>query len=295
MSLREMLSPAARADARVARVRAGVAGKVVAITGGARGIGFEVAGQVLAAGGRVVLGDVDVDAVEKAAADLGVEGFALDVTDKASFEEFLDAAEKAVGPVDVLINNAGIMPVGPFLDYDEALIRRTVEIDYIGVMLGSQAAGRRMVKRGGGQIVNVASVAGRLPSPGLTVYNGAKAAVIEFSEALDAELEPRGVRVSTVMPTFTNTGLITGLATNSLVRSVEPEVVAREVVASVARPRVRVAAPRSMGWVDSNPVFPVSMKRALSRLTKTDTIFLNPDGSARAGYNARIGQGGGDA
>lgn len=279
-----------RADRRLAQIRAALTGKVVAITGGARGIGFETATQLLAAGARVAIGDIDAEAVGKAAADLGVEGIELDVTDTASFEAFLDEVERRIGPVDVLINNAGIMPVGPFLDYSEALIRRTVGIDLVGVMLGSQAAARRMVGGRGGQIVNIASVAGRLPNPGLTVYNGAKAGVIEFSEALDAELAPHGIRVSTVLPTFTETGLVDGLQTNALVSTVQPEQVAAEVVGVIARPRVRVAAPRSMGWVAVNTVLPHRLKQRLRHLTKTDTIFLNPDSAARADYDARIGR-----
>lgn len=265
-------------------------GKVVAITGGARGIGFETAAQFLAAGAHVAIGDIDAGAVGKAAADLGVAGIELDVTGSASFAAFLDEVERRLGPIDVLVNNAGIMPAGPFLDYSEELIRSTVGIDLIGVMLGSQAAARRMAPRGRGQIVNVASVAGRLPNPGLTVYNGAKAGVIEFSEALDAELAPIGIRVSTVMPTFTKTGLIDGLQTSALVRTAEPEQVAAEVVGIVAHPRVRVAAPRSMGWVSVNTVLPHGLKRRLRRLTRTDTIFLHPDERARSEYNARIGR-----
>ncbi len=279
-----------RAERRLAQTRKALAGTVIAVTGGARGIGLETAGQLLAAGARVAIGDIDVDAVGKAAADLGVEGLELDVTDASSVAAFLDAVEERLGPVDVLVNNAGIMPVGPFLDYSETLIRRTVGIDLVGVMLGSQAAARRMVARGHGQIVNVASVAGRLPNPGLTVYNGAKAGVIEFSEALDAELTPHGVRVSTVLPTFTRTALIDGLATNALVKTVTPEQVAAEVVGIIAQPRVRVTAPRSMGWVGVNTVLPHTLKQRLRALTKTDTLFLTPDQRARADYSARIGQ-----
>ncbi|MFT4085973.1 MAG: SDR family NAD(P)-dependent oxidoreductase [Gordonia sp. (in: high G+C Gram-positive bacteria)] len=290
MELRSLLSSRERADRRAAALRAALAGKVVAITGGARGIGLETAQQLLDAGARVAIGDVDADAVGKAAADLGVEGVELDVTDSSSFTSFLDAVEERVGAVDVLINNAGIMPVGAFLEYDEALIRRTVEVDLVGVMLGSRAAARRMVARGRGQIVNVASVAGRLANPGLTVYNGVKAGVIEFSEALDAELVLSGVRVSTVLPTFTHTGLIDGLVTNSMVKAVEPKDIAEQILAVIARPRVRVTAPRSMGWVGVNVILPHAVKRRLRSLTKTDTIFLNPDSSARAGYSARIGQ-----
>ncbi len=279
-----------RADRRLAHTREALADKVIAVTGGARGIGFETASRLHDAGARVAIGDIDSDAVGKAAADLGIEGLVLDVTDSSSFGAFLDEVENRVGPVDILVNNAGIMPVGGFLDYSEALIRRTVEIDLVGVMLGSQAAARRMVERGAGQVVNVASIAGRLPNPGLTVYNGAKAGVIEFSEALDAELAPRGVRVSAVLPTFTETGLIDGLQTNALVTTVEPGEVADAVVRIIARPRVRAVAPASMGWVGVNTILPHGLKRRLRAMTKTDTIFLHPDREARAEYDARIGR-----
>nr|WP_246372119.1 SDR family oxidoreductase [Gordonia humi] len=275
----------------MAQVRAGVAGKVVAITGGARGIGFEIAEQILAVGGRVAIGDIDGDAVGKSAADLGIEGVELDVTDSASFEDFLDAVEERVGPVDVLINNAGIMPVGSFLDYDEALIRRTVEIDLVGVVLGTRAAARRMVGRGGGQIINIASVAGRLAAPGLSVYNGAKAGVIEFSETLDFELERQGVRVSAVLPSFTNTALVTGINTNSIVKTVDTDVVGRQVLSTIATGRTRTTAPASMRWVDAMPVTPLRLKRRLARIAGTDRMFLDTDASARAAYSKRIGQG----
>jgi len=279
-----------RAQNRLARRRTALNGKVVAITGAARGIGFQTATDLLGAGARVAIGDIDAEAVGKAAADLGVEGIELDVTDPASVRRFLDEVEQRVGPVDVLINNAGIMPVGSFLDYDETLIRRTLEIDLMGVMLGTQEAARRMVARGHGQIVNVASVAGRLPTPGLTVYNGAKAGVIEFSEAVDAELSGRGVRVSTVMPTFTRTGLIDGLTTNAMVQSVPPQEISAQIVGTIVRPRVRVAAPRAMGWVNVNPALPQRLKAGMRRRTGIDTMFLDYDPAARADYSARIGQ-----
>ncbi|AZG48295.1 SDR family oxidoreductase [Gordonia insulae] len=287
MSVRDLLNRKPDRD----EVSSVLRGKVIAITGGARGIGFVTATQLFEAGATVVLGDIDDDAVGKAAADLGVEGFAVDVTDRRSFDDFLTAVEESVGPIDVLINNAGIMPVGAFLSYDDALIRRTYDIDVIGVITGTQLAARRMVARGHGQVVNIASVAGRLPTPGLTIYNGAKAAVIEFSEALDAELESTGVRISTVLPTFTRTGLISGLHTNSMVRAVEPEDVAEQVVAIIVRPRVRLTAPRSMAWTHANPIIPQRMKRASRRMTKLDTMFLDYDHDQRAAYSTRIGAG----
>ncbi|MGW0037660.1 SDR family oxidoreductase [Gordonia sp. NPDC003376] len=267
---------------------AALADRVIAVTGGARGIGLETATQLLAAGARVAIGDVDEEVLGKAAADLGVEGIMVDVTDRAGFTAFLDEVENRLGPVDVLINNAGIMPVGSFLGFDAALIRRTIDIDLLGVITGSQLAAARMVPRRAGHIVNIASVAGRLPMPGLAVYNAAKAGVIEFSEALDAELSGHGVRVSTVMPTFTNTGLITGLQTNRYIQTVEPDVVSAAVVDVIARPRTRVAAPGFMRWVDANPLFPQALKQLTRRRTGLDRIFIDVDQTGRADYDARI-------
>ncbi|HMS73635.1 MAG: SDR family oxidoreductase [Gordonia sp.] len=265
-----------------------VAGKIVAITGGARGIGFRTAQLLTEAGAVVAIGDVDADVVAKAAADIGIDGGHVDVTDRASFEGWLDGVQERLGPLDVLINNAGIMPAGAFLDYDPALIRRTVEIDLLGVYTGSQLAARRMVDRGSGHIVNIASVAGRLPTPGLSIYNGVKAGVIEFSEALDAELLPLGVRVSAVLPTFTRTGLISGLRTNSVVQAVEPDDVAEIIVKTIAQPRVRVTAPKTMAWVHGNTLIGAGVKRRIRRSTGLDRMFLDYDTGARAEYTERI-------
>ncbi|GAB07494.1 SDR family NAD(P)-dependent oxidoreductase [Gordonia amarae] len=267
-----------------------VAGKVVAITGGARGIGLWTAQLLIRSGAVVAIGDVDAEAVAKAAANVGITGGHVDVTDRESFAAWLDEVEDRHGPIDVLINNAGIMPAGAFLDLDPAIIRRTVEIDLLGVYTGSQLAARRMAARGSGHIINIASVAGRLATPGLAVYNGVKAGVIEFSEALDAELESQGVRVSAVLPTFTRTGLISGLRTTAVVKVIEPESVARIIMKTVARPRVRVAAPRSMGWVHGNAMIPAGIKRRIRRVTGLGNSFLDYDADARAGYSRRIAQ-----
>ncbi|MBD0861003.1 SDR family oxidoreductase [Gordonia sp. zg691] len=284
MSLRDTLSRKPDHDT----IRSAVKDKVVVITGGARGIGFETATQLFDAGAKVAIGDIDGDAVGKAAADLGIEGIEVDVTKRESFDAFLTEVESRLGPIDVLVNNAGIMPVGPFLSYDDTIIRRTFDIDVIGVILGCQEAARRMAPRRTGHIVNIASTAGRIPTPGLTIYNGAKSAVIEFSEALGAELAPEGIKVSAVLPTFTRTALISGLQTNKFIQTVEPGEVAAVVVETIARPVTRVYAPRSMRWADSAPLLPQAMKRLSRKLTKLDSIFMNPDQNARAAYSSRI-------
>lgn len=284
MSLRNRLSRTPSVEA----TRDALADKVIAITGGARGIGFSTATMLFEAGATVAIGDVDDEAVGKAAADLGIDGHVIDVTDRRSFDAFLDAVEAALGPIDVLVNNAGIMPVGSFLGFDDAIIRRVIDIDLYGVITGSQLAARRMVARGHGQIVNVASVAGRLPTPGMAVYNGAKAGVIEFSEALNAELESSGVQVSSVLPTFTRTGLISGIKTNAFIKTLAPDEVAQQIVGTIVTPRVRVTAPRSMGWVNANPLLGQRLKRATRRMTKLDTMFIDYDEEQRSAYSRRI-------
>lgn len=264
-------------------------GKVIAITGGGRGIGFATASALRDRGADLALGDIDTEAVEKSAADLGCHSDTLDVTDPASFESFLDGVERELGPIDVLINNAGIMPVGPLVDYDAAMIRRNFEIDLIAVVTGSQLAARRMVPRRSGHIVNIASVAGRLPVPGLTIYNGAKAGVLAFSEALNSELSRSDVRVSTVSPTFTRTGLISGIRTNKFIQTIGPDEVADRVVRTIEKPKVHATAPDSMGWVHRNSAMPQVLKRASSRMTGLDTMFLSYDSTERAEYDNRIG------
>lgn len=263
--------------------------KVIAVTGAGRGIGFATAAALGDRGAVLALGDIDTEVVEKSAADLGCHSGTLDVTDSGSFESFIDGVERELGPIDVLINNAGIMPVGPLLDHDEKVIRRNFEIDLIAVVMGSRIAARRMVSRRSGHIVNIASVAGRLPVPGLAIYTGAKAGVLAFSEALNAELSPSGVRVSTVSPTFTRTGLISGIRTNKFIQTIGPDEVAERIVRTIERPKVHATAPDSMGWVHGNSVIPQPLKRASSRMTGLHTMFLSYDTNERADYDKRIG------
>jgi NAD(P)-dependent dehydrogenase (short-subunit alcohol dehydrogenase family) len=119
-----------------------LAGQTAAITGAARGIGRATATAFLSQGMRVAIGDVDLDAAQRAAAELGPSAvaLALDVTDRESFARFLDGAEEQVGPIDVLVNNAGIMPIGRFIDEDDATARRMIDINLHGVILGMKLA-----------------------------------------------------------------------------------------------------------------------------------------------------------
>src|SRR4051812_13914613 len=147
----------------MAKERQSLSGKVVAITGGARGIGKATATALVRKGCRVAIGDLDLTLAEETAAGLGggTVALALDVTDRASFEAFLDEAERQLGPIDVVVNNAGIMPVTPFVEEKADSVRRQVDINLHGVLTGTQLAIERMAPRRGGHIVNIASQAGK--------------------------------------------------------------------------------------------------------------------------------------
>ncbi|CQD10361.1 short chain dehydrogenase [Mycolicibacterium conceptionense] len=192
-----------------------IRGKTIAITGAARGIGYATAKALLAHGARVVIGDRDVALQESAVVELSklgqVSGYPLDVTDRESFATFLDKARTdGGGHIDVLINNAGVMPVGPFLEETDQSVRSSLEVNVYGVLTGCQLALPEMVKRRSGHVINIASLSGLIPLPGQVVYVGAKYAVVGLSTALADEMAPHGVNVSVIMPPFTNTDLISG-------------------------------------------------------------------------------------
>ena len=166
-----------------------IRGKTIAITGAARGIGYATAKALLARGARVVIGDRDVALGESAVADLTrlgqVSGYPLDVTDRESFATFLDKARTdGGGHVDVLINNAGVMPIGPFLEQSETAIRSSIEVNLYGVIAGCQLVLPDMIARRSGHIINIASLSGLIPVPGQVVYVGAKFGVVGLSAAL---------------------------------------------------------------------------------------------------------------
>ncbi len=198
--------------------------RTVAITGGARGIGYQTAKELIRRGHRVAIGDIDEARAKEAAAELGVKVVTrLDVTEPDSFTTFLDLVERELGPLDILINNAGIMPTGHAHEEDDAVTRRQVEINVLGVIFGTKLALQRMLPRRTGHIINTASLAGELAVPGLATYCATKFAVIGFTEAARLEYRKSGVRLSTVRPTFTNTELVAGTAGAKGLRNAEPE------------------------------------------------------------------------
>ncbi len=270
-----------------------IRGKTIVITGAARGIGHATAKALLARGARVVIGDRDVDVLEqavKAMSSLGsVSGHPLDVTDRESFAAFLDKARaNGGGHIDVLINNAGVMPVGPFLQQSQEAIRSSIEVNFYGVLTGCQLVLPEMVKRRSGHIVNIASMAGMVAVPGQVVYAGTKFAVVGLSSAMADEFAPHGVNVTAVLPAFTNTELISGTATNAATKPVQPEVVAAAIVKVLDKPKVQASVPGWSRWVGiMTMMLSARSRRWLGKKTGTDTVFLNVDATARAAYEDR--------
>lgn len=270
-----------------------VRGKTVVITGAARGIGQATAQALLARGARVIIGDRDVDALERTVGRMSsrgpVSGHPLDVTDRGSFAAFLDKARADGGDhIDVLINNAGVMPVGRFLDQSQQAIRSAIEVNFYGVLNGCQLVLPEMVRRRSGHIVNIASLAGLVAVPGQVVYAGTKFAVVGLSTALADEYAPHGVAVSAVLPTFTNTELISGTAPGFAQRPVQPADVAAAVVKVLDKPKTQVTVP---AWGRTFSILamllPARGRRWLNKRMGNDTVFLDVDAEARRAYEDR--------
>jgi NAD(P)-dependent dehydrogenase (short-subunit alcohol dehydrogenase family) len=274
----------------MAKQQRSLTGRVVAITGGARGIGKATAEALVRRGCRVAIGDVDLSLAEGTATGLGggTIAIALDVADRGSFETFLDEAERQLGPLDVVINNAGIMPVSPFVEESEESIHRQIDINLIGVITGTQLAMRRMIPRDSGHIVNIASQAGKAGFPGIATYSATKHAVVGLSEAVRQELRGRHVEISCVMPTVVNTELTAGVG-QKWVKPVEVTDVAEAIVDALEAPRFDVYVPKANGaLLRAGALMPRAAAEWVSRAMGTDKLMTEVDENARAAYEARV-------
>jgi NAD(P)-dependent dehydrogenase (short-subunit alcohol dehydrogenase family) len=267
-----------------------VQGKVVAITGGARGIGLATATVLNTLGARVAIGDIDEVTLKESATQLGLPAYAkLDVTDEDSFEAFLDEVEEKLGPIDVLVNNAGIMPVGRLIDESAQVTRRILDINVLGVITGSKLAAQRMVPRGRGHIINVASLAGEFYAPGLATYCASKFAVVGFTDSARVEHRTTGVDFSLVMPSFINTELTAGTHSIPGIKPAEPTVIAEAIVSLIEKPRPRVRATRLAGALTASQKFiPRGIAEALNRVLGAESVFTDDvDVHQRKSYEDR--------
>ncbi|HEV7496400.1 SDR family oxidoreductase [Baekduia sp.] len=266
-------------------------GQVAAITGAARGIGRATAQAFLREGMKVAIGDLDFATAQQTAKEVGhgTVAFQLDVTQRASVKDFLDGVESQLGPVDVLVNNAGIMQVGHTIwEEDDATTQRMIDINVNGVMFGVKEVVPRMLSRGRGHVVNIASTAGKGGFPGGGTYCGTKHYVVGMSEALRAELRGTGIEVSCVMPVVVNTELAAGLQDTRGVKLIQPEDVANEIVSALKEARFDVFVPRSVAGITKvMNLLPRGGRESLSRALKADKVLIELDAGKRAAYELR--------
>jgi NADP-dependent 3-hydroxy acid dehydrogenase YdfG len=266
-------------------------GNVVAITGAARGIGKATAETFAARGARVAIGDLDGDLAASLAEQLGggAIGLPLDVTDRPGFTAWLDEVERQLGPIDVLVNNAGIMPTGLIEEEDDADTTRMLEINVHAVIHGTREAIKRMKPRRTGHIINISSAAGKVAGGRAATYSATKFAVSGFDEAVRQELHGTGVVISTIYPTLVNTELTHGLGTMRGMNRIEPQDVAAEIVKATEHQRLEVPAPRSLGWLlGFNTALNWRVRLFMARAIKADSVISKMDVSQRRDYEERI-------
>lgn len=223
--------------------------QVVLITGGASGIGRSLGTRLVARGARVVLADWNEEQARAVATTLGCESLGVDVRDPEAMAAAVDFTEDTYGPVDLLISCAGVTHVGEARDFSTADWHRIVDVNLYGVIHGIQAVYGRMVQRGRGQILNIASLAGLFPSAGQTAYVASKYGVVGLSHALRAEASRHGVKVGVVCPGIIHTPMRDGLPVHHehadavralLPKGMDVDACARAILRGAARNRATI-------------------------------------------------------
>lgn len=268
-------------------------GRVIAVTGAGRGIGRAVAARLAAAGAAVAIGDLDAELAVETADAIGAHpggrllGLSLDVTGTPSFDDFLRTVETELGPIDVLINNAGIMWVGPFEEEPEEAALRQFDVNVHGVLRGMKLVIPGMRKRGRGHVVNIASAASKVAPAGEATYAATKHAVHGYSTAVRTELRGTGVHVSLVMPGVVDTELAVGTTAGRTPRLTTDQV-ADAVLDVVLRPRFEVFVPRQIAALTRlAALLPGRARDALHHLLVPDQLAALSDRSVRAAYEQR--------
>ncbi len=225
--------------------------KRVLITGSARGIGLSLARRFGAEGAQVILTDMKADLLEAAAEDLRSTGakvypHVLDVTDTAAIGDVRERIHDEGGPIDVLVNNAGVVFGGPFLGVPFEKHALTLRINTLGPVAMTHAFLGDLVSRSEAHLVNIASASGFVPLPYGSTYATSKWAMIGFSESIRRELEMLGhrhVRVTTVCPSYVSTGLFDGVRPPLLAPLLTPDRLTEKVIRAVKRNRVFLLTP----------------------------------------------------
>lgn len=265
-----------------------LADAVVVITGGARGIGAATARAAQAAGARVWIGDLDPALAEQNAP--AARSRRLDVSDAASWTVLVDEVLAAEGRIDVLVNNAGLMPTGPLVDQPLAELDLTLDVNVRGTLLGMRAVLPSMASAGRGHIVNVASMAGELPLPGMVTYNASKYAALGASLAARQEYDGTGVTVSAIMPAAVRTELSSGAQLGGALPTVDPEDVTDAILRTVRTRAAQTSVPRwvSPAWRLADYATPEPVMRLARRLIDHDQAMTIHQNDGRRAYLERI-------
>jgi short-subunit dehydrogenase len=186
-------------------------GKTTLITGGSRGLGLLLARQLIADGARVAICARDFEELDRAVQDLAHYGgnalaIPCDLTDEARVNEMVAVVEQRLGPIDLLVNNAGNIIVGPIDTMRSEDFEASMDVNFYGALFTTLAVLPSMRRRGRGRIVNIASIGGKLSVPHLLPYCASKFALVGFSEGLRSELAGTGISVTTVCPGLMRTG-----------------------------------------------------------------------------------------
>lgn len=228
-----------------------IRGKTVLVTGGASGIG-QLCGRMLLERGaaRLVVWDIQADAMQRVlgeheAAGHHAEGFAVDLADPASVRRAVQELHGRGIAVDILLNNAGIVVGRTFAEHTEADVARTMEVNAIAPMQVARALLPGMLARRTGHIVNIASAAGMVANPRMSVYCASKWAMVGWSDSLRLEMEQArtGVSITTVMPYYVSTGMFAGVRSR-IIPIQKPEQVARAIVNAIATDAIILRLPR---------------------------------------------------
>ncbi|MEM6992371.1 MAG: SDR family NAD(P)-dependent oxidoreductase [Myxococcota bacterium] len=263
-------------------------GSVVAITGGAHGIGLATAKRFAAAGARVCIGDVDIEAARAEAAKLGIMALPLDVSDRGSFSAFVDAVREGLGPIDVLVNNAGVMPTGPFLDEPDSVDAAAMSVNHWGTSLGMKLVLPRMIASGRGHVVNVASMAGKVHVAGLATYVASKHATVGLTRAVREEIDGTGVTLTTILPGPVKTRLSDGIPLSGI-HPIAPDKIAQAIVRSCTTRAPEIAVPGLLGLLPvAHMMLPTAWMAAFRRAIRSDRVLTSSDAAVRGSYEASI-------
>lgn len=266
-----------------------LASRVIAVTGGTRGIGREIARQLAAAGSTVAIGGRDDEFARRVAAEIpgNVRGFGLDVTKTESFRSFLDAVESTCGPIDVLVCNAGVMWVGRFDEEPESATRQMLEVNLHGIIRGLRLAAPAMRTRGHGHIVVIVSAAAKLSPPGEATYAATKHGVLGYLVGVREELRGSGIQLSAIMPGVVETELAVGTATGAA-KLLQPADVARTVIRTIKRPRFEITIPAYIGPLTRiGGLLPQRVRDIVLRRMVPDQAAAVQGLSVRIGYESQ--------